>query len=41
MPKFSALSDSDVAAVIAYLRSQPATHSEIPESSCPPVKPGP
>lgn len=39
MPKFSTLSESDVAAIIAYLRSQPATHSEIPESSCPPIKP--
>ena len=39
MPKFSALSDSEVTAITAYLRSQPATHSEIPESSCPPIKP--
>lgn len=41
MPHFSMLSDSNVKAIIAYLRSLPATHSEIPESECPPIKPIP
>ena len=41
MPRFTTLSDNDITAIIAYLRSQPATHSEIPESICPPIKPPP
>jgi hypothetical protein len=41
MPHFSTLSDSNVKAIVAYLRSLPATSSEIPESVCPPIKPVP
>lgn len=41
MPRFSKLSNGDIKAIIAYLRSLPATHSEIPESACPPIKPAP
>lgn len=35
MPRFKDLSDSDVANVIAYLRSLPPVAKEIPDSECP------
>lgn len=41
MPRFTKLTNGEVKAIIAYLRSQPPTHSEIPESECPPIKPAP
>ena len=32
------IGDDEAAAIVAYLRSLPAVHHEIPESSCPPIK---
>jgi len=37
MPRF-ALSDGDARAVVAYLRTLPASENEVPESTCPPLK---
>jgi mono/diheme cytochrome c family protein len=34
MMRYSTLSDSQVSDIVAYLRSIPAVHREIPESSC-------
>jgi mono/diheme cytochrome c family protein len=35
MPKFGNLADTDVANIIAYLRSLPAVSKDIPHSACP------
>jgi hypothetical protein len=32
------IGDDEAAAIVAYLRSLPAVHHEVPESSCPPLK---
>jgi mono/diheme cytochrome c family protein len=41
MPHFKTLTDPEVAAIIAYLRSLPAVSSSVPDSTCPPIKPPP
>lgn len=38
MPRFSNLTDEEVNAIIAYLRSLPAINRAIPASVCPPTK---
>jgi hypothetical protein len=35
MPKFGTMSDSEVYAIVAYLRSIPAVARDIPETACP------
>jgi hypothetical protein len=39
MQRFDHMSDDEVIAIIAYLRSLPPVHHAIPKSVCPPVKP--
>jgi cytochrome c553 len=41
MPRFTNLSDSDGADLVAYLRSLKPVNRMIPESTCPPIKPIP
>lgn len=40
MPKFTELTDSDISAIVSYLRSLPAVSHAAPESVCPPIKSG-
>lgn len=35
------MGDDEAASIVAYLRSLPAVHHEIPDSVCPPLKPAP
>lgn len=41
MPRFSRMSDHEVLAIVAYLRSLPAVHHDLPQSVCPPIRPDP
>jgi mono/diheme cytochrome c family protein len=41
MPRFSTLTADNLNDIVAYLRSIPAVKHDIPESSCPPIKPKP
>jgi mono/diheme cytochrome c family protein len=38
MPRQADMTDDEVKAIIAYLRSLPPVHREVPESTCPPLK---
>ena len=41
MPRFSRMSDHEVLAIVAYLRSLPPVHHDLPQSVCPPIRPDP
>lgn len=41
MPRYADMSDAEVRAIIAYLRSLKAVKHAISESTCPPIKPAP
>jgi hypothetical protein len=40
MPRYGKLSDGEVGAIVDYLRSLPAVSNNVPDSICPPLKPG-
>ena len=39
MPRFEAIGDEEAATIVSYLRSLPPVMRQIPDSSCPPIKP--
>ena len=41
MPRFSRMSDHEVVAIIAYLRSLPPVTHDVEQSVCPPIRPEP
>jgi hypothetical protein len=41
MPRYGDMGDVEANAIVAFLRSLPAVHHEVPPSLCPPIKPPP